>query len=86
MRPLWSDTDPATEAEMIRLLRESPPSKRFEMADALTASAIGLSRRALVRRRPDSSRLEILLEWVGLHYGSELEKEVRGYLQRRQKD
>ena len=82
MKPLWFDTDPATEAEMIRLLREAPVSKRFEMVDALTNSAIVLSRQALARRRPDSSRLEILLEWVGLHYGTELERQVRDYLRR----
>jgi hypothetical protein len=80
MKRLWSDTDIDTEEELIRLLREATPSKRFELADALTTSAIELSRRALARRRPDASRQEILLEWIGLHYGAEIEKEVRDYL------
>ena len=82
MKRLWSDTDTDTEEEMIRLLRKASPSKRFELADALTASAIELSRRALARRRPDASRQEILLEWIGLHYGAEIEKEMRDYLAR----
>ena len=80
MKRLWSDTDPETEAVMIRLLREAPVSKRFELFDALTTSAIELSRRALARRRPNASRLEILLEWMGFHYGCDLEDEVRNHL------
>lgn len=81
MKRLWSDTDLDTEEEMIRLLREASPSKRFELVDALTTSAIELSRRALARRRPDATRLEILLEWISLYYGSEIENDVRDYLE-----
>ena len=81
MKRLWSDTDLDTEEEMIRLLRAASTSKRFELVDALTTSAIELSRRALARRRPDASRLEILLEWIGLQYGSEIENGVRDYLE-----
>ncbi len=83
MKPLWGDTDPETEAEMLRLLRNASPRQRFEMADALTTSVISLSRRALRSKRPNAPEREILLEWVGLHYGRELEKELRDYFEAR---
>ncbi len=71
---------------MLRLLREASISERFELLDTLTQSAFVLSRRALTRRRPHATNLEILLEWVGLHYGGELEAEVRAYIQSRRMD
>jgi hypothetical protein len=83
LKPLWEDTDPDTEAELIRRLREAPPSSRFELADALSFTTIWLSRQALARLRPDASAVEILLEWVGLHYGRDLELELRDHFGRR---
>ena len=77
MKPLWADTDPDTEAEMIRLLRNASARERFALMDALTTSVVILSRRALRKNRPQASEREILLEWVGIHYGLELEKELR---------
>lgn len=77
MKPLWADTDSDTEAEMLRLLRGASVARRFALADALTHSVVALSRRALAKRRPHLSEREILLEWVGLHYGRELERELR---------
>lgn len=82
MKRLWEDTDPDTEAELIRRLRAASPARRFAMADALTSSVISLSRQALARRNPALGAVEILLEWVGLHYGPELEREVRSYMGR----
>lgn len=76
MKSLWMDTDPDTEAEMLRLLRRASVAERFELADALTNSVVSLSRRALAKIRPQETEREILLEWVGLHYGSELEREL----------
>ena len=83
MKPLWEDTDADTEAEMLRLLREASVAKRFELADALSTSVISLSRRALAKKRPDAPEREILLEWVGLHYGRELERELRDFFRAR---
>lgn len=79
MRPLWADTDPETEAELLRMLRNASIARRFALADALTCSVVSLSRRALAERRPGKSEREVLLEWVGLHYGDELERELRDY-------
>ncbi len=82
MKPLWQDTDPDTEAELVRRLREASPERRFALADALTSSVISLSRQALARRNPALGAVEILLEWVGLHYGPELERELRDHMGR----
>lgn len=79
MKSLWVDTDPDTEAEMVRMLRSASVARRFELADALTNSVVSLSRRALAKHRPRESEREILLEWVGLHYGRELERELRDF-------
>ena len=83
MTRLWSDTDADTETVMLRMLREASGAKRFAMANALTSSVIELSRRHLRREHPEASETKILLKWVGLHYGSELERELRDDLERR---
>lgn len=82
MERLWADTDPETEAEMIRLLRSASVAQRFALVDALTTTVVTLSRRALAERWPEKSEREIQLEWVGLHYGRELEEELRDYFSR----
>ena len=79
MTALWTDTGSDTETEMLRLLRNASVAKRFALADALTNSVVSLSRRALAKRRPQETEREILLEWVGLHYGHDLETELRDY-------
>lgn len=83
MKPLSEDTDADTEAELLRLLREASVAKRFELVDALSTSVFSLSRRALVKKRPEVPEREILLEWVGLHYGRELERELRDFFRAR---
>ena len=80
MKPLWTDTDSDTEIEMLRLLRNATVARRFELADALTHTVVSLSRRALRKQRPEANEREILFEWIGLHYGSELEHELREFL------
>jgi hypothetical protein len=80
---LWSDTDADTETVMLRMLREASGAKRFAMASALTSSVIELSRKHLRRDHPEASEMEIRLKWVGLHYGPELERELRDDLERR---
>ena len=83
MKPLWADTDADTEREMLRLLREASVARRFGLMDALTTSVVSLSRRALATARPEATEREILLEWVGLHYGRELERELRDFYRKR---
>ena len=83
MTRLWSDTDAETETVMLRMLREASGARRFAMAAALTSTVIELSRHHLRRKYPEAGETEILLKWVGLHYGPELEHGVRDALERR---
>lgn len=83
MKSIWTDTDVATESEQIHLVKQAPISRRFRLVRSLTASAIWLSRRAVARQNPEASSQEIGLKWIGLHYGEELEGEVRRYLLKR---
>ena len=46
----------------------------------MTFSVISLARQALARKRPDAGVVEILLEWVGLNYGPDLERELRDHI------
>ncbi|HXV65341.1 MAG TPA: hypothetical protein VEK15_31890 [Vicinamibacteria bacterium] len=71
--------DAEWEAKLLDLLREASVARRFALADALTNTVISLSRRALAKQRPLESEREILLEWVGLHYGRDLEYELRDF-------
>jgi hypothetical protein len=80
VKQLWRDTDPDTEAELVKRLRDATPARRFEIADALSRTVIRLSRLALVRQKPEAREIEVLLEWVGLHYGEDIERELRAHL------
>jgi len=84
MARFWSDTDTETETVMLRMLRKASGAKRLAIASSLTSSVIELSRQHLRRDHPEASETEILLKWVGLHYGPELEREMRDDLERRE--
>jgi hypothetical protein len=77
MNPYWADTDAEAEEEMFRLLRDASVAEKFALTESLTLRAIALSRRALSRLHPEATEREILLRWVALHYGEELELELR---------
>jgi hypothetical protein len=77
MKPYWADTDAEAEEEMFRLLREASIAERFALAESLTVTAIMLSRRALACLHPEATEREIQLRWVALHYGEDLERELR---------
>jgi len=80
MSSLWAVPDPETEAEMLRMLRNASVARRFELVEVLTCTVVSLSRRAIAVRHPEWSEQEVLLEWVGLHYGRPLERELRDFL------
>ena len=67
-----TDTDLAAAAHQIELLRAAGPIGRFRLALSLSRSVIELSRRALRRRHPGASELEIGRRFVELHYGSDV--------------
>ena len=77
------DTHPDAEAVQIELLRSASVSRRLALMRALSADVITRSRRAIRRRHPDESELEIRLRFVALHYGDELARRVRDDLARR---
>ncbi len=66
----------------LELLRRADSARRFQLARSLSESAISLARAAMRRRRPDLPEREILLWFVETHYGGELARAVRRYLQR----
>lgn len=78
-----ADTDAEAERVQLDLLRAASPAQRAGLAIALTAAAIGASRRALERRSPAASEEEIGLRFVELNYGPELAAEVAACLRRR---
>ena len=88
MRPFVTppaDTDPEAERVQLELLRAASPAQRGALALALTATAIGLSRRALGRQAPEASEEEIGLRFLELNYGPEIAAEVAAFLAARRR-
>jgi len=75
-----SDPHPDAAWRMIELLRQAPPARRAALALSLSKTAVDLARRALARRMPGRSALEVALAFVALHYGEELARKVRALL------
>ena len=67
-----TDTDEATAAWQMEMLRRAPPERRLALALSLSRSVITLSRRALERQLPRASADEVGLRFVARHYGADL--------------
>ncbi len=67
----------------IDLIRAAPVSRRLHMAWSLSATVIGMARRALARAQPHASKQELDLRFVELHYGPDLAAALRAELIRR---
>jgi hypothetical protein len=83
MRPVVTrpaDTDADAERVQLDLLRAASPAQRSALAVALTATTVGLSRRALRRRSPNASEQDIGLRFVELNYGPELAAALAAWL------
>ena len=76
------DTHPDAERVQVRLFRRAGQFRRSEIASALTHRCIRQARNGIARARPDLSSKERNLFWVEIHYGKELARRVRAYLQR----
>lgn len=76
------DTHPDAEAFQLKLLREATLARRFHLVRSLSQNVIELSRRAIRRQRPDLDEMGVAIEWVELHYGTELAGRVRDYVNR----
>ena len=81
--PVQSSNAAAADAVQVRLLRAAGTAGRFARARSLSASVIGLARRAIRTRHPAWSEREVLLEFAAVHYGRDLADRVREQLERR---
>jgi len=77
---------PRTEADavQIRLLRAAGPSTRLAVALSLSAAVRDLAVRAIRERHPDWPEQEVLLQFAEIHYGPELARKIRDYLESQQ--
>ncbi|MDO8681089.1 MAG: hypothetical protein Q7R30_21430 [Acidobacteriota bacterium] len=82
--PRPADTSVEAERVQIDLLRKAPVSRRLRLAWSLSATVIGVARRALARAQPDASQQDLDLRFVELHYGPDLAAALRAELIRRQ--
>lgn len=74
---MLSDTSPDARRVQIELLRRLTPAQRVSMMRSLSATAIGLSRRALARTNPGLDGHELNLLFIEMNYGKELADGVR---------
>ena len=75
-----NDTHPKAEAKQLDLIREAGFARRGKLALSMSEQVIGYSRQELRRHYPQWSEEELLLQWILIHYGEDLQKRVRSYL------
>lgn len=78
-----ADTSIEADRVQVALMRAVPVARRLHVALGLSATVIGAARRALARARPGSSRRELDLRFVELHYGADAAAGLRADLDRR---
>lgn len=78
-----ADTAPDAERVQVALLRAAPVARRLHLAFTLSATVIGVARRALARARPQATPQELDLRFVELHYGADAAAGLRADLGRR---
>ncbi len=81
MRTQSPDTTPEAERVQLALLRAATPARRLAMSRNLSMHMIEASRRAVRKRHPELNEREALFVWIGLVYGSEMERRLRRYLE-----
>lgn len=74
------DTRPEMEAIQISLLRQASVAKKISGLRSLSMTILQLSRRAIVRANPGLRKQEMKCKLVEYHYGEELAKCFRSYL------
>jgi hypothetical protein len=80
MQARADDTDPDAESVQLELLRRAGPARRLRMALSLSAHVIDLALQGIRRASPGISEREAQLRFVELHYGRELGRELRAFL------
>ena len=67
-----ADTDAATEAAHLALLRQAPVERRLALAVSLSETVTRLARRAIERSFPEQTDAERTVRFVEVHYGRPL--------------
>lgn len=75
------DTDPQAEKVQVELIRRLSVAQRISMVRSLSQTTRFLSRRAIQRANPLMSEREVDLAFVELHYGKDLAKRLRSYIE-----
>jgi len=72
-----TDTDVDSLRVQVDLLRRATPSRRLELAFALSADVMSLSLAGIRRRQPGLSEPQARLRFVAIQYGKDLAESVR---------
>ena len=75
-----TDTNPEVERIYVSLLRNISVHDRLVRTLSFSSSIIDLSKRAISRANPDLSEQEKNILFVEYHYGVELAKKLRSFL------
>ena len=75
-----TDTSPESERVLIDLLRRTPPWRRLQLADRMSATAREMAMAGLRLRHPNASEKELRRRFADLHLGPQLaEQSVRTF-------
>ena len=80
MRTQSRDTRPEAEKVLVSLLRNATTAQRISRVRSLSATAMQLSRRAVMRANPDLDEREVTLKCIYYYYGPELAERLREYM------
>ena len=80
MRTQSPDTSPEAERVLIELLRQTPPWRRLQLADRMSATARSLCLAGIRSRHPQATEAEIRRRFAEIHLGPELAAKVLGPL------
>jgi hypothetical protein len=78
MRTQSPDTSPDAERIWIDLLRKTPPWRRLQLADQMSASVRQLSQAGIRSRYPGAGETELRRRFAEIHLGTELAAKVYG--------
>lgn len=81
MSPLCTDTSPEAEEVLIRLLRETPPWRKFEMVNQMSDTVRKLNRIGMQKRYPNDPPEKIQRRLANLWLGEALALKVYGPLE-----
>lgn len=80
MSPLFEDTDPRVEEQLVQMLRQTPPWRKMQMVAELNATVKLMLLTGLRQRSPNASEAELRRRLAGLLLGEELASKVYGDL------